>query len=296
MSDATSHDAPERDELTGTHTTGHEWDGIRELNTPLPRWWLWTFYLTIIWAVGYWIVYPAWPTLNGHTAGLLGYSSRADLAVELQSLETFRDRQAAQLRTSSLDDIRKSPEMLRIALARGKAAFGDNCAGCHGVGGAGGVGYPNLTDDDWIWGGSLGDIETTLIHGARWSQDNRTRVGEMLAFGKSGILKKPEIEQVVEYVRSIAKLDVERGTDLVAGEKLYRDNCASCHGDAGKGNREVGAPDLTDAIWLYGSSRKVMTETVQNGRAGIMPAWGGRLDPVTIKALTVYVHSLGGGQ
>jgi cytochrome c oxidase cbb3-type subunit III len=296
MTDTTDHNAPERDEITGTPTTGHVWDGIRELNTPLPRWWLWTLYLTIVWAIGYWIVYPAWPTLTGHTAGLFGYSSRAELGVELKALETARDRQAAQLRNASLEDIRKSPEMLRIALARGKAAFGDNCAGCHGAGGQGGVGYPNLTDDEWIWGGSLSEIETTLNHGARWSQDNRTRAGDMMAFGKTGMLKKPEIEQVVEYVRSIAKLDVERGAELAKGEETFKTNCAACHGDDGKGKKEVGAPDLTDAIWLYGSSRKVMTETVQNGRAGIMPAWGGRLDPVTIKALTVYVHSLGGGQ
>jgi cytochrome c oxidase cbb3-type subunit III len=296
MTDTTNHPATERDEVTGTDTTGHAWDGIKELNTPLPRWWLWTFYLTIIWAIGYWIVYPAWPTITGHTAGLFGYSSRAELATELRALDAFRDRQAAQLKTASLDDIRKNPEMQRIALARGKAAFGDNCAGCHGLGGQGGVGYPNLTDDEWIWGGSLAEIETTLIHGARWSQDNRTRVGDMMAFGKTGLLKKQEIEEVVEYVRSIAKLDVEKGANLAAGEELFKTNCVACHGDDGKGKKDVGAPDLTDAIWLYGSSRSVMIETVQNGRAGIMPAWSGRLDPVTIKALTIYVHSLGGGQ
>jgi cytochrome c oxidase cbb3-type subunit 3 len=284
------------DAVSGTATTGHEWDGIRELNTPLPRWWLWTFYLTIIWAVGYWIVYPAWPLISSHTTGLFGYSSRADVARELSSLEQFRDKQAAGLKTASLEEIKANPDLLRLAIARGRAAFGDNCVPCHGQGGAGGIGYPNLTDDEWIWGGKLAEIELTLKHGARWSQDNRTRMGDMLAFQKTGVLKKDEVETVVEYVRSIAKLDVEQGTDLAKGAKLYADNCASCHGAEGKGNKEVGAPDLTDAIWLYGSSRTVMINTVANGRAGIMPAWEGRLDPVTIKALTLYVHGLGGGQ
>ncbi len=296
MTDVANHHHAETDPVTGTTTTGHEWDGIRELNTPLPRWWLWTLYLTIVWAVGYWIVYPAWPTISSHTAGLLGYSSRAEVAVELGKLEAMRDAQAAQLKTASLEQIKTDPSMLRIAMARGKAAFGDNCAACHGLGGAGAVGYPNLTDDDWLWGGKLADIETTITHGARWAQNNQSRTGEMLAFGKTGVLKKPEIEQVVEYVRSIANLDVAKEANLAAGKELFATNCAACHGEAGKGNKELGAPDLTDAIWLYGSSRTAMRETVTNGRAGIMPAWTGRLDPVTIKSLTVYVHSLGGGQ
>jgi cytochrome c oxidase cbb3-type subunit 3 len=296
MTDAANHHHAETDPVTGTTTTGHEWDGIRELNTPLPRWWLWTLYLTIVWAVGYMIVYPAWPTITSHTAGLFGYSSRADVAVELGKLEALRDAQAAQLKTASLEQIKASPDMLRIALARGKAAFGDNCAACHGLGGAGAVGFPSLTDDDWLWGGKLSDIETTITHGIRWTQNNQSRTGEMLAFGRTGVLKKPEIEQVVDYVRSIAKLDVPKGANLDAGKELYAANCAACHGEAGKGNRELGAPDLTDAIWLFGSSRTAMIETVTNGRASVMPAWTGRLDPVTIKSLTVYVHSLGGGQ
>ncbi len=296
MTDVANHHHAETDPVTGTTTTGHEWDGIRELNTPLPRWWLWTLYLTIVWAVGYWIVYPAWPTISSHTAGLFGYSSRAEVAVELGKLESLRDAQAAQLKTASLEQIKASPDMLRIALARGKAAFGDNCAACHGLGGGGAVGFPNLTDDDWLWGGKLSDIETTITHGIRWTQNSQSRTGEMLAFGKTGVLKKPEIEQVVDYVRSLAKLDVPKGTNLDAGKELFATNCAACHGEGAKGNKELGAPDLTDAIWLYGSSRTAMIETVTNGRGGVMPAWTGRLDPVTIKSLTVYIHSLGGGQ
>jgi cytochrome c oxidase cbb3-type subunit 3 len=296
MTDATNLPHEDRDTVTGTATTGHQWDGIKELNTPLPRWWLWTFYLTIVWAIGYWIVYPAWPTITGHTAGVFGYSSRADLGVELQKLENARTAQAAPLASATLEQIKADPNLLRIAMARGKAAFGDNCAGCHGLGGAGARSFPSLTDDEWIWGGSLAEIHQTINHGIRWTQDDKSRAGEMMAFGRTGLLKKQEISEVVEYVRSLAKLDVEKGVDVAKGKELYATNCASCHGDEAKGNKEVGAPDLTDAIWLYGASRQAMIDTVTNGRAGVMPAWTGRLDPIAIKALTVYVHSLGGGQ
>jgi cytochrome c oxidase cbb3-type subunit 3 len=286
----------EVDAVTGTPTTGHEWDGIRELNTPLPRWWLWTLYLTIVWSIGYWVVYPAWPLVTGYTRGVFNYSSRASLAEDMQVLEAARTAQAAGLKAATLEQIKADPSLLRIALARGKAAFGDNCVGCHGQGGAGATSYPTLTDDDWIWGGKLSDIETTISHGVRWAQNDKTRIGEMPAFVRTGMLKKPEAELAVEYVRSLARLDVLPGTDLAKGKELYDTNCAACHGAEGKGNREVGSPDLTDAIWLYGSSRQAMNEGVANGRAGVMPAWSGRLDPVTIKALTVYVHSLGGGE
>ncbi len=286
----------EVDRISGRTTTGHEWDGIKELNTPLPRWWLWTFYLTILWSIAYWIVYPAWPLISDHTRGLLGYSSRAELAADMQALEARRTTQAAGLATASLEEIRADPALQRIALARGKAAFGDNCAACHGLGGVGGPGFPTLADDDWLWGGSLNDIHKTLLNGIRWTNDPETRVGDMLAFGRTGVLNKTEIAQVVEYTRSLAKLDVAPGVDLAKGQELFAANCASCHGEEGKGNRELGAPDLTDAIWLYGNSRSAMIETVTNGRAGVMPGWAGRLDPVTIKALTIYVHSLGGGQ
>lgn len=292
-SDNHAHDV---DHVTGTATTGHSWDGIRELNTPLPRWWLWTFYLTIIWAIGYWIVYPAWPLLTSHTTGLFGYSSRAEVAGELAALTTRRGQMAAALEKASLGEIRANPEMLRIALARGKAAFGDNCSPCHGMGGVGGIGYPNLTDDKWLWGGKLDDIHTTILYGARWSQENRTRAGEMLAFGKTGVLQRAEIVEVVEYVRSLSKLDVLPTADLKKGQAVYEANCVACHGAGGVGNTELGAPSLNDNIWTFGGSRQVMIETVANGRAGIMPAWNDRLDPITIKALTIYVHSLGGGQ
>jgi cytochrome c oxidase cbb3-type subunit 3 len=283
------------DQVSGTSTTGHEWDGIKELNTPLPRWWIITFYLTIVWAVGYWIVYPAWPLISGHTTGLMHYSSRADVAVELANLETIRGAKMVALGNAPLADIEKDPALLAMARARGKAVFGDNCAPCHGSGAAGAKGYPNLNDDDWVWGGSLEQIQQTIEFGAR-SGHAKGHEGAMLAFGRDGILKKPEVVTVANYVRSLSGLSTAPGYDAAAGTKLFAENCVACHGDNGKGNIELGAPNLTDGIWLYGADQATLVETITNGRAGVMPAWGGRLDPATIKALTVYVHSLGGGQ
>src|SRR3954471_1731870 len=283
------------DKFSGTATTGHEWDGIKELNTPLPRWWVIIFYVTIVWSVGYWIVYPAWPLLRSNTAGLFGYSSRADVAVELAGLEKLRGEKMATLATASLAEIEKDPALLALARARGKTVFGDNCAPCHGSGGAGAKGYPNLNDDDWLWGGSLDQIMQTIQFGAR-SGHPKAHENAMLAFGKTGALKNAEIVTAANYVRSLSGLPTGAGYDAAAGKKIFTENCVSCHGDDGKGNQEVGAPNLTDKIWLYGSDETTIVETITNGRAGVMPAWVGRLDPPTIKALAVYVHSLGGGQ
>jgi cytochrome c oxidase cbb3-type subunit III len=283
------------DHVSGTATTGHEWDGIKELNTPLPRWWVITFYATILWAVGYWIVYPAWPLLWSNTTGILHYSSRAEVAIELANLEKIRGEKMAALGSASLVDIEKDPALLALARARGKTVFGDNCAPCHGSGGAGAKGFPNLNDDDWLWGGSLDQIMQTIQFGARSGHD-KAHESAMLAFGKDGILKKDEIVTVANYVRSLSGLDTSPGYEAAKGQKIFAENCTSCHGEAGKGNQELGAPNLTDKIWLYGSDEQTIIETITNGRAGVMPAWTGRLDPTTIKALAVYAHSLGGGQ
>ena len=283
------------DSVSGTATTGHQWDDIKELNTPLPRWWVITFYLCIIWAVGYWFVYPAWPLLTGNTTGFLGYSSRADVAVELDNLNKIRGEKMVALGAAPLADIEKDPSLLALARARGKTVFGDNCAACHGSGAAGAKGFPNLNDDDWLWGGSLDQIMQTIQYGAR-NGNAKAHEGQMLAFGKEGVLKPDQIVTVANYVRSLSGLPTRPGFDAAAGAKIFAENCVACHGDNAKGNPEVGAPNLTDKIWLYGSDEATIIETVTNGRAGVMPAWEGRLDPVTIKAMAVYVHSLGGGK
>jgi len=285
----------EIDRISGKTTTGHEWDGIKELNTPLPRWWLLTFYATILWSVGYWIAYPAWPLLSSYTRGALQYSSRANVSVELANLERIRGEKMAALGSASLADIEKDPALLALARARGKTVFGDNCAPCHGSGATGAKGYPNLNDDDWLWGGSLDQIMQTIQYGVR-SGHPKTHESAMLAFGKEGVLKPEQIVTVANYVRSLSGLPTAPGYDATAGKKIFADNCASCHGEAGKGNQELGAPDLTDKIWLYGSDEATIIETITNGRAGVMPAWVDRLDPSTIKAMAVYVHSLGGGK
>lgn len=292
----TVHPREEHDAVTGRTTTGHEWDGIKELNTPLPRWWINIFYATILWSLAYWVVYPSWPLISSHLPGVIAYSSRADVAVELDALKAKRAAQAADLGAVDLAAIKADPKLLSMALAQGKAAFGDNCAPCHGLGGGGSKGYPNLNDDDWLWGGTLTEIHTILLHGVRSSNDSNTRISAMPAFGRDGILKKEEIRTVSNYVRVLAGQPAEAGYNAPAGAKIYAENCAACHGDTGKGNKDLGAPNLSDAITLYGNGIEDIVETVTISRAGLMPAWAARLDPVTIKSLTVYVHSLGGGK
>lgn len=281
----------EIDHLSGVETTGHEWDGLKELNHPLPKWWLYVFYACIAWSVGYYVFYPSWPLATTYTKGLLGYSQRVEGQQAFDQGVAARAEKAKVLANASLEQIKADPKLLEFARANGRAAFGDNCAACHGSGGTGAVGYPNLQDDDWLWGGTLEQIQFTLTHGVR-STSGETRVGDMPAFGKDGILKKEEVDQVADHVLALSG----KGPASAAGAKLYADNCASCHGDAGKGNPDLGAPNLTDAIWLYGGTKTKVVETITNGRKGVMPTWGGRLDPITIKSLAVYVHSMGGGQ
>ncbi|NIX77507.1 cytochrome-c oxidase, cbb3-type subunit III [Microvirga terricola] len=291
-----AHETKEQvDAVTGVTTTGHSWDGISELNNPLPRWWLWSFYLTILWSIGYWVVYPAWPLATSYTRGLFNWQSREAIVADLDDLKAQRASMTAQLARSSLDAIKQTPELFAFARAQGKAAFGDNCAPCHGAGGGGAKSYPNLNDDDWLWGGSLAQIEQTIRYGARSTSD-KGHQGSMPAFGRDGMLKRSELSNVADYVRSLSGLATEKGADLAAGAKIFADNCAACHGDKGQGSQDLGAPNLSDKIWLFGSDKATIMEGLWNGRGGVMPAWEGRLDDTTIKALTLYVHSLGGDQ
>jgi cytochrome c oxidase cbb3-type subunit 3 len=284
----------EIDRISGTETTGHEWDGIKELNTPLPRWWVGIFVACIIWAIGYWILMPAWPLVHGYTRGLLNHSQREEVMANVHALQMARAAKERALTSASLAQIQNNPDLLQFALAEGKAAFGDNCAPCHGAGGQGALGYPNLNDDVWIWGGTLADIQRTITVGAR-STSPDTRESQMPAFGRDGIIKPEQVNDLTEYVvhlsgRAADPAAVKRATSL------YAQNCAVCHGPDGKGNRQLGAPNLTDNEWLYGSKRENIHDQIWNGHGGVMPTWGGRLSPETIKALAIYVHSLGGGE
>jgi cytochrome c oxidase cbb3-type subunit 3 len=283
------------DKVSGQTTTGHEWDGIRELNTPLPRWWLWLFYLTIAFSVVYWFLFPAWPLFGSYTGGVLGWSSRAAVADQVALAKAARMQEATALESASLSEIAAAPKLQELALAQGKAAFGDNCAPCHGSGGQGQKGYPNLTAGRWLWGGALEQIGTTIIHGIRAPDDADTRTSAMPAFGKDGTLKPEEIREVADYVRTLAGLEPEHGVDIAAGKKIFADNCVACHGEDGKGNIEMGSANLTTKVWQYGSDINDLIYTITNARNSTMPAWGHRLDPVTIKSLAIYVHSLGGG-
>ncbi len=289
-----SADRPEVDALSGTETTGHEWDGIKELNTPLPRWWVGIFIATIVWAIGYWIVMPAWPLLNGYTPGILGHSQRAQVAADLKALSGMRVTREQQLAKASLNQIVANPDLLQFAQAEGRSAFADNCAPCHGSGGQGGHGYPNLNDDVWLWGGTLADIQHTITVGVR-STDPATRQSQMPAFGHDAILKPDQIDDLTEYVVHLSGRPVNAAA-VARATKLFADNCAACHGADGKGNRQMGAPNLTDNDWLYGPRREDIHDQIWNGHGGVMPTWAGRLSPETIKALAVYVHSLGGGE
>lgn len=284
----------ERDEISGTETTGHEWDGIKELNTPLPRWWLWTFYLTVIWAIGYTILYPAWPLINSATTGLLGYSSRAELARSLDAAKAAQAQHLDRIASLSLDEIRSDEELFRFAFAGGRSAFAVNCSQCHGSGAQGAPGYPNLNDDDWLWGGTLDDIYLTIRHGIRDEQDVDTRIGEMPAFG-DGILDSAEIADTVQFVLSLSGRDHDRAA-AGRGAQIYADNCVACHGETGAGDRTMGAPALDNAIWLYGDGAEAIAAQVAAPKHGVMPAWAGRLDDTVIKQLAVFVHSLGGGE
>ncbi|RKF21716.1 cytochrome-c oxidase, cbb3-type subunit III [Altericroceibacterium spongiae] len=280
------------DEATGTETVGHEWDGIEELNTPLPRWWVWLFYATIVFAIGYTVAYPAWPMIDKATAGVLGWSSHGQLAEEMAE---DRQRRAPIMEALALTPIERLPEnsdLMRAAVAGGRAAFKVNCVQCHGAGAAGSRHYPNLNDDDWLWGGDLKAIEYTITNGIRQPEHGGTRFSLMPAFGRDGLLTSAQINAVADHVLSLSG----KAKDNPQGAQIFADNCAICHGPEGTGLREFGAPNLADALWLHGDSREDVIAMITNPRQGVMPAWEGRLDPPTIKMLAAYVHSLGGGE
>lgn len=285
----------EKDQVSGRETTGHEWDGIKELNTPLPSWWVYVFWITVIWSIGYWVVYPSWPTANDYLKGTFGTTNRTQLHETMNQVAAERAPYMERLAAVDVSEIVNDPELLNFSMAGGKAIFADNCAPCHGTGGSGNPGFPSLQDDAWLWGGSLDAINETLHVGVRWDANEDTRFNDMPAFGRDELLEREDINDVVQYVMSFT----DRATDADAAKRgavVFEENCVACHGENGKGNQDLGAPNLTDAIWLYGGDQATLTDTVTNSRGGVMPAWEGRLDEETIKMLTVYVHSLGGGQ
>lgn len=281
------------DEPTGTQTVGHEWDGIEELDTPMPRWWVITYWACIIWAIGYVIVYPAIPMLNGATTGVLNWTSRGQFEQEMSAEARRRAPITNALAALPVEQLDANPQLRQAAIEGGRAAFKVHCVQCHGSGAAGSNGYPNLNDDDWLWGGDISSIHYTLVNGIRQPDYEATRLSQMPVF--EGVLTPAEIDQVVAHVRTISG---QRKPNAVSakGAALFATNCVACHGTEGKGLREFGAPNLTDAIWLYGGSNATIRLTITKSRYGVMPRWNNRLTPVTIKMLAAYVHSLGGGE
>jgi cytochrome c oxidase cbb3-type subunit 3 len=275
-------------------TTGHVWDGIEEYNNPLPRWWLWTLYATIIWAIGYTIAYPAWPMINGATPGVLGWSTRADVAAEIAAVDEANAEIEGRLAVADLTTISADGDLNKYAVNAGSAIFQTWCAQCHGSGAAGAKGYPNLLDDDWLWGGDIQSIHTTITHGVRNEDDDDARFSEMPAFGDD-YLEPEQIDQVVHYVLKLSGQEFD-AAKAGAGADVFAEDCTSCHAEDGKGDRDQGAPNLTDAIWLYGGDEETIRETVTFARYGVMPAWAARLSESDINAVATYIHQLGGGE
>lgn len=277
------------------NTTGHSWDGIEEFDNPMPRWWLWSLYACIIWGIAYTIAYPAWPMINSATAGILGWSSRGAVTEEIAAVDEGNAAINTRLVEVPLDAIPANADLDTYAVSAGGAVFRTWCAQCHGSGAAGAKGYPNLLDDDWLWGGDIEAIYTTIAHGIRNEDDEDARYSEMPAFGRDEILEPEQLDQVVNYVMSLSGTPRD-AAKLAAGAEVFADNCAACHGDDGTGDREQGAPNLADAIWLYGGDYDSLLDTVTYSRYGVMPAWNTRLTEAQIRAVAVYVHQLGGGE
>ncbi|MDU8928121.1 cytochrome-c oxidase, cbb3-type subunit III [Alisedimentitalea sp. MJ-SS2] len=276
-------------------TTGHSWDGIEEFNNPLPRWWVWIFYATIIWGIWYTIAYPAWPGIKGATAGYLGFSTRGEVAADINAVNEANAPKNDKLASVELASIADDAELKGYAVSSGAAVFKTWCAQCHGSGAQGFKGYPNLQDDDWLWGGSMEAIHETITIGIRSPDHEDTRINDMGAYGRDELLEKEEIEQVVNYVMSLSG-EAKDASLVAAGAVVFEDNCSSCHAEGGVGDQDQGAPNLADAIWLYGGDYDSVKETVYNGRSGVMPNWDTRLSEAQIRAVTTYVHQLGGGE
>lgn len=283
------------DPVTGRATTGHEWNGIEELETPIPR--LVFFFLgaAFLFSVICWMLYPTWPLVWSYTKGVLGTDQRTVVTRQVEAAAAERSAWTGRVMDESPADVAADPTLMRLVNETGHTLFIDNCAACHGTRATGGLGFPDLTAKAWLWGdGSPEAIEETIRVGINSTNDD-TRASQMLAFGRDGVLDTQKIDAVVAYVRSLSGLKPAAGDDAARiedGRQVFADNCASCHGEDARGNSDLGAPDLTDANWLYGSDAYSVFTTVYGGRQGHMPHWGTRLSPLDTRILALYVHGL----
>jgi cytochrome c oxidase cbb3-type subunit 3 len=286
---------PERDPLTGQWTTGHSWDGIKELKTPVPIWWVSTFLLSVAFAIGYVLLFPSFPSPGGTVFALSPATTRDQLAFRLDEAARRMEGMNQAILERPLEELSRDEELARFAFNAGRALYQVHCIGCHGPGAAGQAGqFPALVNDDWLWGGSKADIHQTIRYGIR-NEDPDSRQSQMPVFGQ--ILTATEIDQLTDYVLLLG--EVPPGHSRRVGHPahdLFQQQCASCHGEDGRGNIEFGAPNLSDAIWLYGGTRAEIRQQIAAPRMGVMPGWHQRLTDAEIVALTVYVHGLGGGQ
>jgi cytochrome c oxidase cbb3-type subunit 3 len=284
----------EKDIVSGRDTTGHDWDGVKELNTPLPNWWVIVFAACVVIAAIQCLLYPSFPGVTGYFHGLLGYSQRTAVDRAVAEVQAQRAEAMNQIATASFEDIRKDPQLMAVAMAAGRIIFADNCQPCHGAGGGGQPGFPALAAGAWIWGGTLPVLQQTITYGIR-SGDPKARSSQMLRFGAFGILKPEQIQQVADYVMTLYGKG-EDGKDVSAGKAIFAANCAVCHGAEGQGNRTIGAPRLASRVHLYGDARETVVAQVTDPRMGVMPNWNARLNTGQIKAVALYVHALGGGE
>ncbi|WP_119258082.1 cytochrome-c oxidase, cbb3-type subunit III [Shinella zoogloeoides] len=283
-----------KDPATGRLTTGHEWNGIEELETPIPRVVIFFLTVTTLFAIGYWILMPAWPLGVTYTKGLLGIDQRAVVTKQVEDAAATRAAWTGRIAEASLEDIAADPDLMNHVRETGRTLFIDNCAACHGTRGTGGPGFPNLAARAWLWGGEPDTIAETIRIGINATNDE-TRVSQMMAFGRDGVLDDGQVRAVAAYVRSLSDLPMGASDKALVedGKQVFADNCVACHGEDGHGSTDVGAPNLTDATWIYGSDAQTVYTTIYSGRQGHMPHWEGRLSPVDIKILALYVGTLG---
>ena len=284
----------ERDPVTGRLTTGHEWNGIKELYTPVPRVVIFFLVVGALFAVGYWILMPAWPLGRTYTKGLLGIDQRAIVERQVEEASAQRAAWTQQIDTMDFAAIKADPALMEDVRDAGRTLFGDNCAVCHGTRGTGGKGFPDLTAGAWLWGGEPETVAETLRVGINSSHDE-TRVSQMMAFGRDATLNLAQIGDVLAYVESLggsSAAAVASPETIARGKEVFVQTCVACHGEDAKGKHDVGAPDLTDASWIYGGDRQSIHTTIYAGHQGQMPSWEQRLSTTQRKILTLYVLSL----
>ena len=284
------------DPATGRSTTGHEWNGIEELETPIPRVVLFFLAATTLIAIGYWILMPAWPIGVTYTKGLLGLDQRAIVTKQVEDAAAARASWTDRIAEAILDEIAADPDLMQHVRETGRTLFMDNCAACHGTQGTGGPGFPNLAAKAWLWGGEPETILETIRVGIN-STHAETRVSQMMAFGRDGTLEREQVRAVAAYVRSLSDLPMsaEHEALIETGKEIFSANCAACHGEDARGSTDMGAPNLTDKTWIYGDDAQTVFNTIYSGRQGLMPSWEGRFSAVDMKLLALYVGTLGEG-